>query len=113
MDLHSAVSRAEGVSDAKLFALPQYEEAPFFSDRERAALDYATGMTASPVEVSDALFETVSGFYSPDELIELTCTIAFENLLSRFHRALAIESQGFCPIRPSNAPERVTKAAGQ
>jgi hypothetical protein len=50
--------------------------------------------------VDDELFGKVQAAYAPEEIVELTCTIAFENFLSKFHHALLIESQGFCPVRP-------------
>ena len=47
---------------------------------------------------SSRFFERLSSFYSPEEIVELTCTIAFENFLSKFHHTLLVESQGFCPV---------------
>lgn len=63
------------------------------------ALEYAERITITSEDVDDALFDRVSSFYTAEEIVELTCTVAFENFLSKFHHALLVESQGFCPIR--------------
>jgi alkylhydroperoxidase family enzyme len=92
------VGRNSGVSDEKLLDVERYAESPLFEERERVALAYAEAMTITSEEVSDELFDRLKDEYSDEEIIELTCTIAFENFLSKFHRALRVESQGFCPI---------------
>jgi alkylhydroperoxidase family enzyme len=94
------VGRNNGVSDRKLFDVERYAESELFTERERLALTYAERMTITSEEVTDELFEQLKAEYSQEEIIELTCTIAFENFLSKFHRALRVESQGFCPVRP-------------
>ena len=52
----------------------------------------------STEDVDDDLFVRLAAHYSPEELVELTFTISYENFLSKFHHALLIESQGFCPV---------------
>lgn len=92
------MSREHGVGDAKLRELPRYSTSQRYSDRERVALEYADRITVTGEDVDDALFARLAELYSPEEVVELTCTVAFENFLSKFHRALRIESQGFCPV---------------
>jgi alkylhydroperoxidase family enzyme len=62
------------------------------------ALEYADKITLSTKDVDDELFVRLTEHYSPEEIIELTFTITYENFLSKFHHALLIESQGFCPV---------------
>ena len=81
-------------------ALDEYEASEHFTDRERLALAYADRITLSDQDVDDGLFERLEATYSSEEIVELTCTIAFENFLSKFHHALLVESQGFCPVVP-------------
>ena len=82
-----------GITDAKIDALPDYATSPFFTDRERVALEYADCMTITGRQVSDELFERLRSFYDDDALIELTATIAWENSSSKFNRALRVPSQ--------------------
>lgn len=92
------MSRDNGATDAKLMEIGTYATSPHFSERERVALTYADHMTLSDTDVDDVLFERVAQLYSSEEIVELTCTVAFENFLSKFHRALRVESQGFCQV---------------
>ena len=92
------MSRDNGASDEKLLEIGAYATSPRFSEGERVALEYADHMTLSGQDVDDDLFDRVCAYYSPEEIVELTCTVAFENFLSKFHRALRVESQGFCPV---------------
>ncbi len=75
-----------------------YKTSEFYNQRERLALTYADMITISTEDVDDALFEKLSDNYSPEEIVELTFTIAYENMLSRLHHALLVESQGFCLV---------------
>jgi alkylhydroperoxidase family enzyme len=93
------VGRDNGVTEEKLLALEQYAQSEHYDQRERVALEYADKITITSEDVDDELFERLQRFYSAEEIVELTCTVAFENFLSKFHHALLIESQGFCPIR--------------
>jgi alkylhydroperoxidase family enzyme len=92
------VSRDHDVSDEKLLDLGSYATSPLYTEPERIALAYADRMTVTGKDVDDELFARIATHYSPGEIIELTCTVALENFLSKFHRALRVESQGFCPV---------------
>jgi alkylhydroperoxidase family enzyme len=97
------VGRANGVEDQKLIELMDYERSELFSDRERIALTYADRITITDQDVDDGLFARLRQSYSSEEIVELTCTVAFENFLSKFHHALLVEPQGFCPVVPQRA----------
>ena len=53
VDLGSQICRNSGLSDEELLALPRYRSSDLFTDREKAALDYTTGVMRTPVDVSD------------------------------------------------------------
>ena len=82
-----------GVSDAKIEALENYETSELYDAAERVALEYADSMTITGRDVSDDLFARLRSFYSEDEIVELTATIAWENSSSKFNRALRVPSQ--------------------
>jgi alkylhydroperoxidase family enzyme len=82
-----------GVPEEKIVALPEYATSPFFTEAERAALEYADCITLSDRDVDDALFARLRRFYDDDALVELTAVIAWENASSKFNRALRIPSQ--------------------
>jgi AhpD family alkylhydroperoxidase len=59
VDLHSRDARAGGERERRLFALPVWREAPFFTPRERVALaltEAATRLTDGEVGLAELLF---------------------------------------------------------
>ena len=94
------MGRDNGVSDAKLLALVDYPNSPLYDEPERFALEYADRITRTDDDVNDTLFAQLRTAYTQEQIVELTCTVAFENFLSKFHHALRVESQGFCPVAP-------------
>jgi alkylhydroperoxidase family enzyme len=82
-----------GVSDEKIEALENYANSELYNAVERVALEYADSMTITGRDVSDDLFARLRSYYSDDEIVELTATIAWENSSSKFNRALRVPSQ--------------------
>ena len=58
-------------------------------------LDYAVGMSCTPVNVPDALFAQLRSHFDEAQLVELTNVIAVENMRGRFNLALGIGAAGF------------------
>ncbi len=76
LDMHSKDATALGVPAQKLFVLDAWREAPFYSDRERAALEWTEALTLiARDQVPDAVYEAVSPHFSERELVELTMAI--------------------------------------
>jgi alkylhydroperoxidase family enzyme len=99
MDSNSAGSRREGASDDKIAAVYDYEHSDLFTPAERAALDLADAMTATPPQVSDELFARLREFYDEAQLVELAAIVAQENFRSRFNTTFRLESAGqYCPL---------------
>ena len=99
LDFGSSISAKAGISEAELRELPTYQRSSRLTELEKLVLDYATGMTRSPVGVSDVLFDRLREHFDEAQLVELTNIIALENYRARFNWALGIEGQGFCVIR--------------
>src|SRR5262245_36628279 len=95
MDIGSAVGRKQGVSDQQLLDLDHFETSPAFSELEKLVLRYATMMTETPVEVPDLLFVELRHHFSPQQMVELTSAIAWENYRARFDHAFGIEAEGY------------------
>ncbi len=95
IDLASQVSRQWGLSDEELLALPTYRTSDLFSEVEKLVLDYATGMSRTPVDVSDELFARLREHFDEAQIVELTHVIALENLYGRFNLALGIGAAGY------------------
>lgn len=88
------MSRKVGITDQQIFELPRFRSTALFSDEEKTALEYSEEMTRTPVEVSDELFARLRQFFSEDQMVELTASIAYENFRARFDHALGIGSDG-------------------
>jgi len=89
----------EGASEEKIAQVAQAATSALFSERERAALEYAEAMTVTGRKVDDALFARVRAHFSEAQLVELTAAVALENFRSKFNTALGIEAQGFCVLK--------------
>jgi 4-carboxymuconolactone decarboxylase len=105
IDMGSQISRRWGLTDAELRALPGYRDSPLFSDLDRLVLDYAAGMSGTPVQVPDELFARLRRHFDPPQLVELTHLIALENMRGRFNRALGIGAAGFSAGQVCARPE--------
>lgn len=95
LDFGSKLARESGIGEHQLRDLSRWRESEHFDERERLVLEYAEAMTRTPAEVSDQLFQQLRAHFDEHEMVELTMTIALENLHSRSNWALGIESEGF------------------
>lgn len=105
IDLGSQVARLSGLSDEQLLALPHYTESDLFTNLEKLVLDYATGMSRTPVEAPDTLFARLREYFDEAQLVELTSAIALENMRGRFNLALGVGAAGFSEGMVCAVPE--------
>jgi AhpD family alkylhydroperoxidase len=84
IDMHSKDARAAGETEQRLYALSAWREAPFFSDRERAALALTEAVTLiADGPVPDAVIEEASAQFSPEEMTQLVFAIIEINAWNR------------------------------
>jgi AhpD family alkylhydroperoxidase len=84
VDMHSRDAAAAGDSQQRLFTLPVWRETPFFTARERAALELTeagTRLTDGPVP--DEVVSRAAAEFSETELAEPIWTIAVINAWNR------------------------------
>src|SRR3954454_8418373 len=84
VDMHSRDARKGGEAEQRLYALPVWRETPFFTARERAALELteaATKLSEGPV--SDEVFARAAAQFGETELAELIWTITVINAWNR------------------------------
>lgn len=76
LDMHSKDLRAEGEDEQRLYVLDAWREAPFYSERERAALTWAEAVTKITVgHVPEKIYEETRNEFSEEELIDLTMAV--------------------------------------
>lgn len=105
VDLGSQICRNSGFSDEELLALPRYRSSDLFTEREKAALDYAVAVMRTPVEVTDALFARMQEHFSDEQIVEITALLTVVNL-NRLNAAFGVGSAGFSEGMVCVPPDR-------
>ena len=76
IDMHTKDARAEGETEQRLYVVSVWRETPFFTDRERAALEWTEAVTlVSQDHVPDSVFQIARQHFTEKELVELTMAI--------------------------------------
>jgi AhpD family alkylhydroperoxidase len=76
VDMHTKDARAQGETEQRLYAVVAWEETPFFTERERAALAWTEAVTlVGQGHVPDAVYEQARCSFGERELIDLTLAI--------------------------------------
>ena len=84
LEMHTKDALALGENDQRIYLLSAWREAPFYSERERAALAWCEALTNLPQSgAPDEVYEAVKKQFSPEELIELTLAIVAINSWNR------------------------------
>ena len=85
LDMHSKDLRAGGETEQRLYGLSAWRETPYYSDRERAALEWAEAVTKC--HVPDDVYSEAKSQFSDEELIDLTFAINNINTWNRLNLA--------------------------
>jgi AhpD family alkylhydroperoxidase len=84
LDAHSKDARAIGETEQRLYLLDAWEEAPFYRERERAALALTDAVTKiAEGHVPDEVWERAKSQFSEQELIALVFTLTTINAWNR------------------------------
>lgn len=76
LDMHTKDARQAGETEQRLYALSAWRETPFYSERERAALEWTEALTLiAGNDVPDSLYEATQKYFSEKELVALTMAI--------------------------------------
>jgi alkylhydroperoxidase family enzyme len=84
-----------GIPESKLAALSAFETSPEFTERERAALAFATAIVRDDEDVTDACWARVREHFSEPEVVELVFAVGYQVFASKFAKAFALTPQGF------------------
>lgn len=80
VDMHWKDARAIGETEQRLYSLSVWREAPFYTERERAAFAWTEALTLLPQNnVPDELYEHVREHFSGKEIVDLTMAIILIN----------------------------------
>ncbi|HZY34141.1 MAG TPA: carboxymuconolactone decarboxylase family protein [Rhodanobacter sp.] len=96
LDMHSKDARAAGETEQRLYLLSAWREAPFYTDRERAALSWAEAVTlVATNDLSDALYDEVRTQFDEKGMVELTLAIIAINGWNRLAIGFRAEVGGY------------------
>jgi AhpD family alkylhydroperoxidase len=84
IDMHSKDARAIGETEQRLYELDAWRETPFYTDSERAALEWTESLTlVSETHVPDEVYENVRKHFSEKETVDLSLIVGMINLWNR------------------------------
>lgn len=96
LDMHSKDLIAIGENPQRIFVLDAWREAPLYSDRECAALEWAEAVTRiKDGNVADEVYKRVIAQFSEVELIDLTLAITTINSYNRINIAFRTAAGGY------------------
>jgi len=84
LDMHTKDARRAGETEQRIYALSAWRETPFFTDRERAALEWTEALTrVAETHVPDDVFDRVSRQFKEEEIVALTFGVVVINSWNR------------------------------
>ena len=94
IDLHTTDARASGETEQRLYALPAWAEAPYFTRRERAALAFTDAVTRlADTHVPQAAYDAVAAEFTPREIAALLALIVTINAWN----TIAVSTRAWTP----------------
>ena len=100
IDMHWKDLRARGENEQRLYGLDAWEESPYYTDRERAALTWTEAVTnVRETHVPDETFQKVRPFFKDKELADLTLAIGSINVWNRLNIAVRTVPGSYQPVK--------------
>ena len=88
LDMHSKDLRASGETEQRLYSLDAWRECPYYTDRERAALEWTEAVTLiADGHVPDEVYARVRQQFNEKELSDLTLAVVSINGWNRLNIA--------------------------
>ncbi len=102
LDMHTQDARALGETEQRLHLLSAWREAPFYSDRERAALAWTEAVTRiADTNVPDDVYNEVRAHFSEKETVELNWAVVTINAWNRVQASFRIPAGTYAPPKKS------------
>jgi AhpD family alkylhydroperoxidase len=84
IDMHTKDARLAGETEQRIYALNAWRETPFFTERERAALEWTEAVTrVADTHVPDEIHARVAAHFEEAELVALTFAVIVINSWNR------------------------------
>lgn len=82
-------ARNFGIGEAKLADIWNYQSSPYFTEKERLALDFALAAAAQPNAVADDQFTQLRKHWSDTEIVEMLGVVAMFGFLNRWNDTMS------------------------
>lgn len=84
LNMHARDARNFGETEQRIYALPAWREAPYYTDRERAALALAEAITlVSSTHVPDDVYNDALKVFTKEEIAKITMAVVLINSWNR------------------------------
>ncbi|QHT69231.1 carboxymuconolactone decarboxylase family protein [Rhodocytophaga rosea] len=97
IDISRATAIQASMNEEKINELVNYRSSLLFSEREKAALDYATELTKDK-QVNPGTFKKLAYYFSEREICEIVYLVASEHVYNLTNIGLNIHSDMLCDI---------------
>ena len=99
LDMHWKDLRTLGEAEQRLYSLDAWAESPYYSERERAALQWTEAVTLVHAgHVPDAVYQVVRPHFTEKELSDLTLAVAAINAWNRLSIGARLVPGGYRPV---------------
>ena len=107
LDMHTKDARLAGETEQRIYALNAWRETPFFTDRERAALEWTEAVTrVGETHVPDEIHKRVAAQFDEAELVALTFGVVVINSWNRLAVSFRAPAGTYQP-RPTSVRDTV------
>lgn len=108
VDMHTKDARARGETEQRLYAVPVWQDTPFFTERERAVLAWTEAVThVSYTRVPDEVYEQARKHFGEKELVDLTMAVIAINGWNRLSVSFRKEAGTYQPAAASGTGKAV------
>ena len=98
MNARLAVARQEGLTEAEIAEIPNYESSELLSPREKVAIHFAEVLAGDHRRASEALFDELREHFTEPEILDLGWRIVTFIGYGRLIYALGLEIGQTCPL---------------
>ncbi len=111
IDMHTKDARSQGESEQRLYGVSAWREAPFYSERERAALAWTESVTQiSENHVPDEIHALAKMHFTERELVDLTLAVIAINAWNRLAISFRTPAGSYQPDHPVSKKDSLERA---
>ena len=108
VDMHHKELQHAGETDLRLSSVVVWQEAPYFTAKEKAVLAFSEGLTQlSGKPLADQVFDSLLSFFSREEIAYLSLAVCQINTWNRLMKAFGFTPGNYQVIKKKAAPAQL------